>query len=115
MTNFQHRRHGVGNCIGNLHVLESSLNRSLGDAALATKLKLPPKEWKHEDCLLYHDNDEHKKMWQEASSDGENVAHKTWDEPRLQAFQGAVYVRALGLYRQYAEACEHTMSKTIQA
>ena len=111
MTDFQHRRNGVGNCIGNLHVLASSLNRSLGDATLASKLKSD--DWTHEDSLLYHDVDEHERMWQQASADVEEAAYKIWDEHRLQAFQSAVYRRALGLYRQYFEACQHVMPKRI--
>jgi len=116
MDAFRHGRNGVGNCIGNLHVLESSLNRSLSDDALASKLK--SKEWQHQASLLYH-VPEHESLWQQASPHGDEnasldvneTAYKTWGEPRLQAFQSAVYHRALGLYRQYAEACEHIMPK----
>lgn len=34
---FRTKRHEVGNCIGNLHVLDSSLNRSFGDKPFAEK------------------------------------------------------------------------------
>ncbi|MBV6448077.1 DUF262 domain-containing protein [Nitrosomonas sp.] len=107
---FRNIRGGVGNCIGNLHVLESSLNRSFGDDALGSKLKseLESKKWRHQDSLLFH-CDCHEKLWETASPDDENDKKKNqvWDEERLQAFQSAVYLRAKGLYRQYYEACKH--------
>lgn len=107
---FLNNRFGVGNCIGNLHVLESSLNRSFGDNALGSKLKsgLESKKWRHQDSLLYY-CDYHEKLWETASPDDENdkKRNQVWNEERLQAFQSAVYLRAKGLYRQYYEACEH--------
>lgn len=117
ITAFSRGRNGVGNCIGNLHVLESSLNRSLGDDALASKLKSD--NWTHQDSLLYH-IPEHESLWQQASHYGDydtlrddiETTYKTWDGPRLQAFQSAVYFRALGLYGEYVKACEHIMQKS---
>lgn len=107
---FRNNRGGVGNCIGNLHVLESSLNRSFGDDALSSKLKsgLESEKWSHQDSLLYHCN-YHEKLWETASPDDENDKKKNqvWSEERLQAFQSAVYFRAKELYRQYYEACMH--------
>lgn len=108
MSDFYHGRSGVGNCIGNLHVLESSLNRKLGDDALASKLKSV--DWQHPDSLLYHVPD-HDSLWQKTSPDVDDKASRTWDETRLQNFQEAVYIRALGLYGQYVKACEHIMPK----
>lgn len=117
MDDFYLGRNSVGNCIGNLHVLESSLNRSLGDDALASKLK--SEDWQHQASLLYH-VPEHESLWQQASPHGDEkapfdvneIAYKTWDEPRLRAFQSAVYCRALGLYGQYFDACKHIMPKS---
>lgn len=107
---FLNNRFVVGNCIGNLHVLESSLNRSFGDDALSEKLKsgLESKKWRHQDSLLYH-CEYHEKLWETASPDDENDKKKNqvWNEERLQAFQSAVYLRAKGFYRQYYEACKH--------
>ena len=103
MTAFKTGRHVVGNCIGNLHVLESSLNRSFGDDALALKLKQEV-EWGHEDSLLYHISD-HNKLWETTSSESDEKEARTWNETRIQAFQSAVYNRAKGLYRQYYETC----------
>jgi hypothetical protein len=110
MTNFQNNRHTVGNCIGNLHVLESSLNRSFGDKSLESKLKSGLEDecyrWLHTDSLLYH-KPEHQSLWQSASPDVEaDHLNFTWDEARLQDFQNAIYSRAKGLYYQYYEACK---------
>ncbi|MGZ5192214.1 MAG: hypothetical protein ACXWCZ_14490, partial [Flavisolibacter sp.] len=59
---FRDNRSDVGNCIGNLHVIESSLNRSFGDASLEIKLESP--FWNYADSQLYHDpEDEHKNLW----------------------------------------------------
>lgn len=109
---FQAGRHDVGNCIGNLHVLESSQNRSFGDDPLALKLESnESKRWSAQDSLLYH-FPEHEKLWKDASpivdDEKDNL---TWSEPRLEAFQSAIYRRAEGLYCQYYEACKHIISK----
>lgn len=109
MDDFYYGRNGVGNCIGNLHVLESSLNRSLGDESLGSKLKSD--KWRQEDSLLYHALG-HDSLWERASPDVDEKACSTWDETRLQNFQSAVYGRALGLYGQYVEACEHIIPRT---
>lgn len=124
IKNFKARRHDIGNCIGNLHVLESSLNRSYGDVPLGLKLKkgteseVELEKWGHEDSLLYHfdeqgQSDEHKRLWEKASpytEDESDEKNQTWDEVRVQAFQKAVYRRAKELYRQYHEACKHIIS-----
>lgn len=113
---FRDNRSVVGNCIGNLHVLESSLNRSYGDDPLALKIKkgfeseIELEKWSPEDSLLYH-CDEHKRLWEKASpcvdSKNGDESNRTWDEVRLQNFQSAIYRRAEGLYHQYYEACKH--------
>jgi len=117
---FQNNRRVIGNCIGNLHILESSLNRSYGDDPLALKIKkgseseIKLEKWSHTNSLLYH-CDEHKRLWEKASPcvDGKNgdEMNQTWDEMRLQDFQSAVYRRAEGLYRHYFEACKHIIPK----
>lgn len=117
---FRDNRSVVGNCVGNLHVLESSLNRSYGDDPLALKIKkgsesqIKLEKWSYTDSLLYH-CDEHKRLWEKVSpcvdgKDGDET-NRTWDEMRLQDFQSAVYRRAEGLYRHYFEACKHIMLK----
>jgi hypothetical protein len=106
---FKNGRNGVGNCIGNLHVLESSLNRGFGDDPLASKLE--SERWRHQDSLLYH-FPEHEKLWDDASPTADNEKNdRTWGEARLQAFQGAVYGRAKGLYCQHYKACEHILKE----
>jgi hypothetical protein len=112
MTSFHTNRHTVGNCIGNLHVLESSLNRSFGDDSLESKLEygLKDEQWLHTDSLLYHTT-EHQSLWQAASPDVEaDHLNFTWNETRLQNFQNAIYSRAKGLYYQYHEACKKIAS-----
>ncbi|BBJ24657.1 GmrSD restriction endonuclease domain-containing protein [Candidatus Nitrotoga sp. AM1P] len=111
MKKFHAGRHDVGNCIGNLHVLESSLNRSFGDVALTSKLN---SGMYYADSLLYH-YPEHEKEWKTASPNVDvNIdgnEDRTWNEARLQAFQSAVHRRARGLYFQYYEACKSIMPK----
>lgn len=108
MSSFKNDRHTVGNCIGNLHVLESSLNRSFGDDSLESKLKsgLEDEQWLHTDSLLYH-TPEHQILWQATSPNVEaDHLNFTWNETRLQNFQNAIYSRAKGLYSQYYETCK---------
>ena len=104
---FKSGKNDVGNCIGNFHVLESSLNRSFGDDPLEAKLNSP--KWKCADSLLYlHPKNEHEKLWKLASPsiDSEDECYKwRWDEIRLSSFQSAVYRRAFGLYGQIYEIC----------
>jgi len=108
---FYNGRSDVGNCIGNLHVLESSLNRSFGDDPLETKLR--SLEWNHADSQLYYDpKHEHEDLWKLASPAAEGE-HWKWDEGRLQSFQGAVYRRAFGLYGQLYDTCRHIIPLDI--
>lgn len=116
---FYRNRHDVGNCIGNLHVLDSSLNRSFGDDSLGKKIteaehrkeRKPAedglteaehkKEWKPaEDSLIVLDD-----LWLQASPADEAKKH-CWNVERLAAFQNAVQRRTLELYRQYYEVCQ---------
>ena len=100
-SHFYSSRSDVGNCIGNLHVLESSLNRSFGDAPLEWKLKQEPK-WLAKNSLL---TIEEECSWITASPDIEDGnEHRSWDGKRLQAFQCAVEKRAFALYASYFDA-----------
>lgn len=122
-NSFKWSRAGVGNCIGNLHVLEASLNRSFGDDAL--EVKLTSLKWTAEHSQLYHDpislmGDRHADLWLAASPRvGQNPAgetqagHQVWTAQRLEKFQEAVYRRARGLYGQYAEACSLLDTQTL--
>lgn len=98
MRSFRACRTSVGNCIGNLHLLESSKNRSFGDDPLARKLK---KMTMH---MLPDETDQVQK-WFLASPDVKQTEWFVWDEKRLENFQNAVYTRASWLYAQYASAC----------
>lgn len=83
----------IGNSIGNIHVLESSDNRSLGDTSVSVKLA----------------NDElfrnaqiptgGRATWLAAS--GEAGKHRHWDWPRARAFQAAVEQRTFSLYKAF--------------
>lgn len=104
MKDFMYRgRSDVGNSIGNLHVLDSSLNRSFGDDPLESKLKSDKRI--AADSLLYHSLD-HAYWWMKASPEvASGNEHLRWDEDRLLAFQEAIQRRVLGLYQKYYEAC----------
>lgn len=110
---FKTGRHVTGNCIGNLHVLESSLNRSFGDDPLAAKLKKGAEDnkWSPENSLLYP-LPELEEKWGDTSpldDDGDGEIHQTWHEDRIKAFQMAVFLRAQELYRQYYEVCKYIL------
>lgn len=106
---FREGRSDVGNCIGNLHVLDSSLNRSFGDDPLASKFKSG--KWKSKDSLLCPGTVS-MDWWLTASPElADNNDKWHWDEARLQAFQEAVQRRALGLYIQYFEGCAVLLAK----
>lgn len=112
-TKFRNGRTDVGNCIGNLHVLESSLNRSFGDAPLETKLEQSLEQkikWEHQDSFLY-ECDEDEAQWKLASPAVDEKWNKTWSETRLQAFQSSVYGRAKRIYSQYYEVCKNIIFK----
>lgn len=105
-NNFQKNRADVGNSIGNLHVLESSLNRSFGDDPL--ELKLASNGWTAADSLLFVDG-EHEGLWlkaspDEASPNTDAKEYQSWNENRLCAFQEAVCRRTLSLYGFYFKA-----------
>ncbi len=83
----------IGNSLGNIHVLESSDNRSLGDTSVSVKLA----------------NDElfrnaqiptgGRATWLAAS--GEAGKHRHWDLARALAFQTAVEQRTFSLYKAF--------------
>lgn len=104
---FRDNRSDVGNCIGNMHVLDSSLNRSFGECSLEEKLKST--EWSSYDSRLY-DIPRYRELWCIASPSSNKIEDLTWDEKRLRAFQTAVYRRAFDLYRQYFYGCSRIIS-----
>lgn len=113
MNNFYRGRGDVGNCIGNLHVLDSSLNRSFGDDPLELKLNQSA-GWSANDSLLYLVPG-HEELWKIASPmvNGEN-ARWEWNEDRLRAFQDATCNRALKLYFRYYSVCMCLVTNQIQ-
>ena len=81
----------IGNSIGNLHVLESSANRSWGDASVHDKLVEPSFS---KTALIDDDAD-----WLGAAGDRDKGRH--WDEARAMAFQRAVELRTFALYKKF--------------
>lgn len=81
----------TGNCIGNLHVLESTDNRSRGDIPLQSMFTNGDFA---KNGLVSGDE-----KWTEASPNDE--AHRTWTKERALAFQCAVEQRAFALYVKF--------------
>ena len=85
----------IGNGIGNIHVLESSVNRSLGD--LSASKKLERAEFM-QNAHIY----ENEECWLNAS--GKEDAPRTWSKDRALAFQRAVEQRTFSLYMEFYKA-----------
>ena len=83
----------IGNSIGNIHVLESSENRKLGDASVSVKLNNG--EFAKNAHVLIDDKDG---WWQKASGDDNP---RTWKKERALAFQCAVEKRTFALYSKF--------------
>ena len=81
----------IGNSIGNIHVLESSENRSWGDASVNEKLD---KSSFPKNALI-----DGPSVWHTASGDKEKGRH--WDTERALAFQLAVEHRSFALYQKF--------------
>lgn len=107
LKEFRGSRHWIGNCIGNLHVIDSSLNRSFGDEALTEKIKLGTantNNWLPEHSLLFLSPDS-EESWNAASSSTEDG--KKWSKERVDAFKTSVFGRAEALYGQFYAVCKH--------
>ena len=86
----------IGNSIGNIHVLESSVNRSLGDTSACFKLAMG----EFAKNVQIPEND--KNVWEAASGDENNLRY--WDKVRALKFQRAVEQRTFALYAKFYEA-----------
>lgn len=84
----------IGNSIGNIHVLESGRNRSLGDASVIVKLSA--QEFAINALLPVGLEQE---GWKTAS--GNEAEPRKWDEKRALAFQRAVEQRTFALYSKF--------------
>lgn len=105
LKEFRNSRHEIGNCIGNLHVLDSTLNRSFGDEALTEKIKLgKANNWLPEYSLIFLSPDSERR-WNAASPSTEDG--KKWSEERVIAFKATVFERAKALYDQFYAVCKH--------
>lgn len=92
----------IGNSIGNIHVLDSSTNRELGDDSVHKKLKIAD----FAKNALIGDAENMHPIWQSASVVQEHVPvddSRYWDEVRALAFQSAVEQRAFFLYKKFYE------------
>lgn len=85
----------IGNSIGNIHVLESSENRSWGDASICVKLAV--KGFAKNACIPESDNNNND--WVAAS--GNEGEPRKWIPERALAFQRAVEKRAFALYSKF--------------
>lgn len=106
LTDFEQDGKGTysytGDCIGNVHVLESSENRSWGDTPLERKLT---NSGFVESGLLCKED----KNWIQASPvTQDDQAHCTWTKKRALAFQSAVEERAFALYVKFYTDLECT-------
>lgn len=84
----------IGNSIGNIHVLESGENRSLGDASVSVKLK--KEEFTKNAHIPAVDKDG---WWLKAS--GDEKEPRTWKIDRALAFQHAAEQRTFALYSKF--------------
>lgn len=98
----------LGNSIGNVRVLDSSVNRSYGDAPPVEKLHLG-KECKNEEVFIYqNDIDSTEYPYWVACSEVDPKKYKIWggDGTRALAFQKAIELRAFNLYKKfYTDLC----------
>lgn len=82
----------IGNSIGNIHVLKSEENRSLGEASASKKLETS--DFMENDVI--HDD---KYFWNKAS--GSENESRIWKIDRALAFQRAVEQRTFALYTKF--------------
>ena len=100
LTQFEEEKGSLGytgNCIGNLHVLDSRVNRSLGDSPLAVKLEKIGGFAEHGLILKEDEN------WIKASP---STNYRVWGSERAFAFQRAVEQRAFDLYEKFYSALQ---------
>ena len=83
----------IGNSIGNIHILDSSKNRSIGDMSVKKKLELNRFA---EDAQIFDDG---KETWIDAS--GEEDEPRKWNPVRALKFQQAVEQRVFSLYLKF--------------
>ncbi len=87
----------IGNSIGNIHVLESSKNRELGDTSVSKKLAI---ENFAKNALM---NDVRQLAdWSTASASREKMDNpRNWDKGRALSFQKAVEQRTFAMYQKF--------------
>lgn len=98
-------RDALCNGIGNLRLIDSSLNRSDHDDDVATKLPFicsdhEPTRDERTAMVDFGFACQNRNLWKRVSRPGK-VADRQWDEDRLQAFQQSVEQRAIWLYRRF--------------
>lgn len=89
----------VGNSIGNIHVLDSSKNRELGDSSVHIKLAITDFA---KNALIDDHAEQTHSTWQSASMVKDKVDDpRYWTLDRTLAFQSAVEQRAFSLYQKF--------------
>lgn len=90
----------VGNSIGNVRVWDSRKNRSDGDAAPNIKLELDS-DTPERTTLLQQSAIDSSQIEQWKTCSGKEGEGRSWDEPRVEAFQDVVEKRAFTLYEHF--------------
>lgn len=87
----------IGNSIGNIHVLDSSMNRELGDMSVHLKLQIP-----NFAINALMNNEKQIADWSAASVSKENINDaRHWEKERALSFQRAVEYRTFALYKKF--------------
>lgn len=90
----------IGNAIGNIHVLDSSDNRSLCDTAPHKKLYINKDSSAFRKSALIDEADEVARLWESASV-VEDKDYRFWDAKRAGDFQRVVEYRTFSLYKKF--------------
>lgn len=97
-------RDAVGNEVGNLRIVDSSINKRDQDADIAEKMPFAmtddPSEVDRQKMAKSAFPPEHRALWKRVSRPGA-VADRKWNHDRLAAFQRAVEQRAAWLYQGF--------------
>ena len=98
-------RWGVGNGIGNLRIVDSSINRADQDDDIARKMPFAvaggePSDSDRAEMAKLAFPPEDRALWKKVSRTGA-VSERRWNDDRLAAFQRAVEQRAAWLYRRF--------------
>ncbi len=103
----------VGGGVGNLRLIEFSQNRKDQDDDVSDKMQCIlgddqlPQVAHAEEMAKFAFAPEHRGVWKKIACPGSDVADRKWDEPRLEAFQEAVELRAAWLYERFYQDLDY--------